>query len=268
MACPPHHCSVLVPVCRPAACRTNAFPTCCWRCCGHPRCAGCRQPAQLRPALSSKQACTDGDLAVVAERSNSGLPPKDELVQLISTISALCRLPTPNRFVLPHCLQANAVPTIFWVLGLLLLPENKQHLEAVVAEAQQAAGLGGTAAGSPAAGGTAAAAVQGTPAAAAKARARSRASGTAAPPDASQPASHVWEQPEEQQAAGQLLTQEQQQGLVDLACNRHSHIAAAISETLRLRCFRCAPQVANSLFVYRQRTWCMVDAKGLTARFA
>lgn len=170
-------------------------------------------------------------------------PPKDELVQ--HGFLQLRSRPTPNRFVSPLRLQANAVPTIFWVLGLLLLPENKQHLEAVVAEAQQAAGLGGTAAGSPVAGGMADAAVHGTPAVAAKARARSRTNSTAAPQGMPQPALHVRGQLKEHQAAGQLLTQEQQQGLVDLACNRHSHIAAAISETLRLRCFRYEPQAVG-----------------------
>lgn len=97
------------------------------------------------------------------------------------------------------------MPTIFWVMGFLLLPENKAHLAAVIAEAQQAAGLAAPAAGTPAA---------------------------AAP--------QQQQQGKGRGAGSSLLTLEQQQGLVSLACNRRSHVAAGVSETLRLRCFRLA----------------------------
>ncbi len=142
--------------------------------------------------------------------------------------------PIPVPCLPAACLQANAVPTIFWVLGLLLLPENQQHLEAVVAEARQATGLSSLP-GQPANGSTNAGAVAGMLTAAAKAPSRTRGSGEAA---AAQDSPQHAKQAQHAQQAGQLLSEEQQQGLVELACNRHSQIAAAISETLRLRCFR------------------------------
>lgn len=94
-----------------------------------------------------------------------------------------------------HQLQANAVPTIFWVLGFLLLPENSAHLRAVVAEAQQAAqeGVGSEAGG---------------------------------------------------QEPAPLPTAEQLGGLVALAGDRRSRVAAAVSEALRLRCFSIDVRIA------------------------
>ncbi|PRW32663.1 24-hydroxycholesterol 7-alpha-hydroxylase [Chlorella sorokiniana] len=161
------------------------------------------------------------------------------------TLIQACGLPeehVPNMLLaLLWASQANAVPTILWVLGLLLLPENQQHLEAVVAEARQAAGLGSASIGSPTAGGArAAAAVQGTPAAAAKARSRARTRGQQQQQQGQQ------RQNQEGDPAGQMLSEEQQQGLVELACNRHSRVAAAISETLRLRCFSIDVRIAAS----------------------
>ena len=133
-------------------------------------------------------------------------------------------------------LQANAVPTIFWLLGFLLLPANKQPLAAAVSEARQAAGLAATPDGA-AAGGAAGGA--GTPAAAAKARARARASGAAS---ASRPAPP--RQGGSTAKGGGWLSEAQQAGLVELACNRHSRVAAAIAETLRLRCFSIDVRIA------------------------
>lgn len=116
--------------------------------------------------------------------------------------------------------QANAVPTLFWLLGFLLLPGNQRHLEAVLSEAQAAAGAA-----------PAAAEVAGTPAAAAKARAQAHAA-------AAQQAQAQAARAEGEPAEAMLLTDAQKRGLVALASDRRSHLAAAVSETLRLRSFR------------------------------
>ena len=42
--------------------------------------------------------------------------------------------------------------------------------------------------------------------------------------------------------ASPLLTESQQRGLVALACDRKSHVAAAVAEAMRLRSFRQAPR--------------------------
>ena len=112
-------------------------------------------------------------------------------------------------------LQANAVPSSFWSVAFLLLPENQRHLQAVVAEAQQAVALLPGAAGAGAA----------TAGAEAEAEAEARA-GAALEGDG---------------GAGELLTAAQQQGLVALAVDRRSYAAAAVGEALRLRSFRWGP---------------------------
>lgn len=93
------------------------------------------------------------------------------------------------------------MPSIYWALGFLLLPENSAHLQAVVAEAQQAA------------------------AAAAHAAAGCEAEG---------------------QEPSMLPTAEQLGGLIELASDRHSRVAAAVSEALRLRCFSIDVRIAAS----------------------
>lgn len=115
-------------------------------------------------------------------------------------------------------LQANAVSSAFWTIGFLLLPENSQHLAAVVAEAWQAAAAG--AGGGGAAGGGVRPGARG----------RHGAEGEGWLP----------------------LSEAQQEGLVALAADRRSHAAAAVAEALRLRSFRWDPPVLQQLHLYIQ----------------
>ena len=125
-----------------------------------------------------------------------------------------CTVLAPSRChtSIPRCLcpsmlpphQANAVPTLTWVLGFLLLPENGRHRTAVVDEA-----------------------------AAAVAAASGDSDGAA-----SDPATAADGGAEALPRPGDLA------GLVALAGERRSAVAAAIDETLRLRCFSVDVRIA------------------------
>lgn len=158
---------------RPAACRPSMSQTCCLLSCGHRRQGGAVQ-------LPWPPAC--GFLVAPLRAFH-----KLRVITLAAVPGPVCSM------------QANAVPTTFWALGFLLLPENKQHLAAVVREAQQAAPR---------------------------------------PPEQQQ------QQQNEVDAQRALPSAEQLQGLLGLAADRRSHVAAAISETLRLRCFSIDVRIA------------------------
>ncbi|EFN50765.1 hypothetical protein CHLNCDRAFT_142513 [Chlorella variabilis] len=125
-----------------------------------------------------------------------------------------CGLPAPYvanmLLALLWASQANAVSSAFWTIGFLLLPENSQHLAAVVAEAWQAAAAG--AGGGGAAGGGVRPGARG----------RHGAEGEGWLP----------------------LSEAQQEGLVALAADRRSHAAAAVAEALRLRSFSVDVRIA------------------------
>ena len=99
------------------------------------------------------------------------------------------------------------MPSVFWSVAFLLLPENAAQRSAVVQEAKDAV----------------AAAAAATPAAAV----RSAGDGDAQqrlPPDLQLPLP--------------LLSEGQQRALVALSTDRRSQAAASVAEALRLRCFR------------------------------
>jgi hypothetical protein len=149
---------------------------------------------------------------------------------LADALSALL-LPLPDLACPTLPLQANAVPSSFWSVAFLLLPENQRLLQAVVAKAQQAIAVHVRPAAAAAAG-------EGVGVAAAQAGAEAAAVGAGAGAGAAL---------EGEVGAGELLSVAQQQGLVALAVDRHSHAAAAVAEALRLCSFRCCPPAASLL---------------------
>lgn len=147
----------------------------------------------------------------------------------------------PDRYV-PNMLlavlwasQANAVPTAFWTLGFLLLPENKGHLQAVVDEAVAAVNAAGVNTAE-------------VPQAAAEAGRSSGGpvSNRSSESQQGREARGQGQQDQQQQprreenGTAPLLTEAQQRGLVGLACDRRSKVAAAVAEAMRLRSFRQA----------------------------
>ncbi|KAL4421354.1 hypothetical protein ABPG75_010645 [Micractinium tetrahymenae] len=124
--------------------------------------------------------------------------------------------------------QANAVPTAFWTLGFLLLPENRAHLQAVVDEAAAAVNAAQVAAG------------------------KCSSEGLVAGSDCEQQQQQEQQEKQQQQQGQQgqqeppLLTEAQQRGLVSLACDRHSKAAAAVAEAMRLRSFSIDVRIAAS----------------------